>query len=199
MSESNVPWDTLFSLLFMSMGPIHAVAVFARLGESDDDPAVRALADRSLKLLAIAFTLAVFLGNELIGAWGIKLPALVGAAGVILIVLPLHSILRAGHADRPGTDISEMPAAQVVFPGLFPPIAIALPIIFAAATPDLVGKMIILGLGAIILALNWLALRYAKATVARIGHTPFDLIGAIFAVLQIALGIQFVIDAWRML
>lgn len=199
MTETLLPWGTLFSLLFMAMGPIHAVAVFASFGKNDSDPDVRALASLPLKLLAIAFTSAVLVGDELLGSWGIKPPALVGAARIVLIVLSINLVIKLGHPHQPIVDLREVRATQVVFPGLFPPIAIALAIIFAAAAPDLFNKLIILGLGAIILALNWLALRYSKAVVAKVGRTPFDLIGAIFAVLQTALGTQFVIDAWRML
>lgn len=183
----------------MSMGPIHAAAVFSSFGEEDHDPAVRALANRSLKLVAISFTGAVLLGDELLSTWGVRLPALIAASGTLLIALSIHSILSPVHSIPKGTTIAGIRATQVVFPGLFPPIAIALPIIFAAAAPGISNKMVILGLGMIILAMNLWALRYSKTIVAKIGRTPLELIAAIFAVLQTALGVQFVIDAWRML
>jgi multiple antibiotic resistance protein len=199
MSEYFVPWSTLFSLLFMSMGPIHAAAVFSSFGGDDDDPAVRALANRSLKLVAIAFTVAVLIGDELLSMWGVRLPALIAAAGTLLIALSIHSVLSPGHSIAKCTSIAGIRATQVVFPGLLPPIAIALPIIFAAAAPGTASKIIVLVLGTIILAMNLGALRYSKRIVATIGRTPLELIGAIFAVLQTALGVQLVIDAWKML
>jgi len=199
MNEPFVPWGTLFGLLFMTMGPVHAVAVFASYGEDDKDPNVRALAGRSLGLLAAAFVAAVLFGDQILASWGVGLPALIGAAGMILIVLSLHATLKPSHAEKPRLLIADARAAEVVFPGLFPPIAIALLIIFAAAAPGLTSKVIILGLGVVILALNWVAMRYSKSIFATIGLAPFQILGAIFAVLQTALGIEFIIDAHRLL
>jgi hypothetical protein len=35
---TGMPWGSLFGLLFMTMGPIRAIAVFSRVGERDDAP-----------------------------------------------------------------------------------------------------------------------------------------------------------------
>ena len=32
---SEMPWGALFGLLFMTMGPIRAIAVFSKVGESE--------------------------------------------------------------------------------------------------------------------------------------------------------------------
>ena len=61
MIDASLPWGTLFGLLFMTMGPMHAVAVFANFGEHDDAPEVRGLAGRAVGLVAIAFAVAVIL------------------------------------------------------------------------------------------------------------------------------------------
>ena len=107
-------------------------------------------------------------------------------------------IMPASSAPRP-SDVAELSAAQVAFPGLFPPIAVALPIIFAASAPRLANKAVILAPGLIVLAINWLAMRHAKAILGAIGPTPLQLLGAVFGVLQTALGIEFVRDAHRMM
>jgi small neutral amino acid transporter SnatA (MarC family) len=78
-------------------------------------------------------------------------------------------------AGSPVKDVTEVCAAQVAFPGLFPPIAVALPMIYAAASPTMENKAIIFGLGMLVLALDWLAMRYSKAIVGAIGPTPLQL------------------------
>lgn len=60
-------------------------------------------------------------------------------------------------------------------------------------------RAIISGLGMGVLAINWLAMRHAKSIIEAIGPTPLQLLGAVFGVLQTALGIEFVLDAYRML
>lgn len=199
MTGASLPWGTLFGLLFMTMGPIRAVAVFANFGASDDAPGVRALAGRAVGLAAIAFVVAVVLGDQTLARWGVRLPALIAAAGLILVILSLVAIVTPAAPAAPVIDVAAVRAAQVVFPGLFPPIAVALPIIFAAAAPGLLNKAIILGLGGLVLALNWLAMRHSKSIIAAIGPTPLQLFGAVFGVLQTALGIEFILDAVRML
>ena len=51
----------------------------------------------------------------------------------------------------------------------------------------------------LVLALNWLAMRHAKWILGKIGPTPLQLLGAVFGVLQIALGVEFVVDGYRMM
>jgi len=199
MTNGAMPWSTLFGLLFMTMGPIRAITVFSAFGESDDAPGQRALAARSVGLVAIAFTVALLLGDQTLTRWSVGLPALIAAAGIIIIVLLLQAILAPRSPMPQAGSAANMRAADVAFPGLFPPIAVALPIIFAAAAPGLTNKAIIFGLGMLVLALNWLAMRHAFSILKAIGPTSLQLFGAVFGVLQIALGIEFVLDAHRML
>ena len=159
---------------------------------------MRALASRCIALVAIAFAVAVVLGDQTLTRWGVGMPALIAAAGIVLIILSLHGMIAPPHEASPLSDVTGLRATQVAFPGLFPPIAVVLPIIFAAAAPTLANKVIILGLGLLILAVNWLAMRYSKAIMSAIGPSPLQLMGAVFGVLQVALGVEFVLDAFRM-
>ena len=54
---TEMPWGALVGLLFMTMGPIRAIAVFSKVGESDGAPGVRALVGRSALMVAGAFVL----------------------------------------------------------------------------------------------------------------------------------------------
>ncbi|MFO1148096.1 MAG: MarC family protein [Alsobacter sp.] len=198
MGEGALPWGTLFGLLFMTMGPIRAVAVFGSFGESDTAAGVRPLALRVAALVAVAYAVAVVFGDQVLSRWGVGLPALIAAAGLILVVVSLRSMIVPPPATKPQADVALVPAARVAFPDIFPPVAVSIPIIFAAAAPGLGNKLAILGLGLAVVALNWIAMRHAKAILGAIGPTPLQLVGAVFGVLQVALGIEFLLDAWRM-
>jgi multiple antibiotic resistance protein len=199
MDAAALPWATLFGLMFMTMGPIRAIAVFSAFGESDHAPGVRPLAARSIGLVAAAFAVAALLGDLVLVRWGVDLPALVIAAGAIVFALSLQAMLSPPAPAAAPIDATRVPAASVAFPGLFPPIAVALPVIFAAAAPGLANKAGILGLGLAVLALDWLVMRHAKAIIAAIGPTPLQLLGAVFGVLQAALGVEFLLDGLRLL
>jgi small neutral amino acid transporter SnatA (MarC family) len=199
MGDGSIPWSTLFGLLFMTMGPIRAMAVFSKFEEPDEAASKRSLTVRSLGLVAIAFTVALVMGDQALARWGVGMPALVAAAGIVLSVLSLQSMI-ATHPSAPQVlNADNIRAADLAFPGLFPPIAVALPIIFSAAAPGLDSKAIIFSLGMGVLAINWLAMRHAKSIIEAIGPTPLQLLGAVFGVLQTALGIEFILDAYRML
>jgi multiple antibiotic resistance protein len=199
MNDGSIPWGTLFGLLFMAMGPIRAVAVFGTIGGEDAHPDVRALAARAIGLAAIAFTVALLLGDQSLARWGVQLPALIMAAGIIIVVVSLHSMLSPADSPSQVLPAAKARAADVAFPNLLPPLAVALPVIFAAAVPGAANKAVIFFFGMLIFAIDWLAMRHAKWILAKIGPGTLQLLGAVFGVLQTALGIEFILDAYRML
>jgi small neutral amino acid transporter SnatA (MarC family) len=191
---SEMPWGQLFGLLFMTMGPIRAIAVFSAVGDSDSAASVRALAKRSAALVAAAFTLAVLIGNAVLTAWGVSYPALIGAGGVILMALSLQALLAPAAVTR-RIDPTQTAAAAIAFPGLFPPIAVTVPLIFAVPFPGWETKLGVLLMGLAIVALNWLLMRRSKAILRVVGPVPLQLFGAVFGVLQLALALQFILAA----
>jgi multiple antibiotic resistance protein len=96
-------------------------------------------------------------------------------------------------------DPQRTPASAIAFPGLFPPIAVPVPLIFAAPYPGWEVKAAILALGLGIIVLNWLLMLRSKAILRVIGPVALQLFGAVFGVLQAALAIQFIINAVQML
>ena len=196
---NEMPWGALSGLLFMTMGPIRAIAVFSRIGESDSAPGVRALALRASALVAGAFLLTVLIGNAVLMAWGVSYPILIAAGGVVLIALSLQALLAPVSGQTPTPDPETMAAAGVAFPGLFPPIAVAVPLIFSVPFPGWETKLGILAIGGALILVNLLFMLRAKAIIRSIGPVPLQLFGAVFGVLQLALGLEFVADAVRML
>ena len=193
-----MPWGQLFGLLFMTMGPIRAIAVFSNVGTDDADPAVKALALRSSALVAGAYAVAVLMGLGALGAWGVSFPVLIGAGGVTLFALSLQALLTpAGHGRQ--MDPAQVPASAIAFPGLFPPIAVVVPLIFAVAFPGLETQLGILAMGLGLVALNWLLMLRSKAILRAVGPVPLQLFGAVFGVLQLALALQYISDAVALL
>lgn len=195
---SDMPWGSMFGLLFMTMGPIRAIAVFSRVGDADDAPGVQDLARRAALLMAAAFAMTILLGTGVLQAWGVSFPALIGAGGLVLVALSFQSLLNPAPPASP-VDPGQVQAASVAFPGLFPPVAVAVPLIFAVPFPGWSTKIGILGLGLGIVLVNWLAMRRSKAILRMVGPVPLQLFGAVFGLLQLALGLQFIIGAWERL
>ena len=196
---SEMPWGALFGLLFMTMGPIRAIAVFSKVGDRDDAPGVRPLAFRAAGLVAAAFLMTVLIGNGVLTAWGVSYPILILAGGVVLTALSLQTLLAPAAAPGPSRDPQAMPAAAVAFPGLFPPIAVSVPLIFSVPFPGWETKLGILALGGALIVVNLLFMLRSKAIIRAVGPVPLQLFGAVFGVLQLALGLQFIADALAMI
>jgi small neutral amino acid transporter SnatA (MarC family) len=196
---TEMPWGALFGLLFMTMGPIRAIAVFSKVGARDDAPGVRALAFRAAGLVAAAFLMTVLIGNGVLTAWGVSYPILILAGGVVLTALSLQTLLSPAAGPGTSPDPETMPAAAVAFPGLFPPIAVSVPLIFSVPFPGWETKLGILAIGGAMIAANLLFMLRSKAILRAIGPVPLQLFGAVFGVLQLALGLEFISDAVRML
>ena len=195
---NRMPWAQVFGLLFMTMGLIRAIAVFGNVGNSDADPDVRSLASRAAGLVAGAYVLAVLMGNGALTAWGVSFPVLIGAAGCALFALSLQSRVNPGLTSN-RLDPSATLAAAVAFPGLFPPIAVTVPLIFSVPHPGIESKLGVLALCIAIIALNWVLMRKTKAILSAAWPVPLLLFGAVFGVLQLALGLEFMVDAAIML
>jgi len=140
----------------------------------------------------------VVVGTGALKAWGVCFPVLIGAGGVALFALSLQALL-ALPAPARQIDPSQVEAAAIVFPGLFPPIAVVVPLIFAVAFAGIETKLGILAMGLGLIVVNWLLLLRSKAILRAIGTVPLQLFGAVFGVLQLALALQFISDAIAMM
>jgi len=178
----------------MTMGPIRAIATFSVVGEDDAAPEVKALAGRAAGLVAGAFVVTVLIGTGVQGAWGISFLVLIGAGGVALLAMSLQALLAPPATGRL-IDPTKVEVSAIAFPGLFPPIAVVVPLIFAEAFPAMQVKLGIVAMGLGLVALNWLLMLRAKAILRTVGPVQLQLLGAVFGVLQVALALQFIRDA----
>ena len=130
-------------------------------------------------------------------------PSLIMAAGTILVLTALRNILGAGSqavapsAARPDDIPTWMPAlTPIAIPGLVTPVVVAILVIFTSAFPAYGERLAILGVAVAIMALNVAAMLLARVIMHRVGTAPLLLLGAVFGVLQVALGHRDP-DRWR--
>ena len=168
----------LFPLLFNMMGPIGVIPLFAGLTASMDQATLE--------------------------AWSISTGSLVLAGGLIVsltALLPLvwnpgSSTPTAQGESRPPQQLAVSPLA---FPTIVNPRAVAILVIFVAFFSTLDGKLAVLVVAGLMLVLNLVGMRYAHWFMQAIGMTPLLILGAVFGVLQVALGVEMLVDGWRLL
>ncbi len=200
MGEMNVPLPLLASLLFSMIGPIGLLPLFATT-TATAMPELRARIAMLAALFALAtLGIAVFVGAGVMQSAGTSRTALIIAAGIILTLTALRNIFGAApaaklSADEPTTALALMPLA---IPGIVTPMGVAIVILFASYFPDLVDRLAILGVIAGIMVANYAAMRISHWFMRVVGAVPLLILGAIFGVLQAAMGIEMILSGIKL-
>ena len=191
------------STFFATIGPADLVLVFAALTERTTSVERRQVALRgTLIATGILLFFAVF-GDPLLKLFGITLPALRVAGGVLLLLISIDMVF-ARHSGGTGTtpeeeteartraDISVFPLATPLIAG---PGAISAVILLSTAEGAFTaGWALIVAAMLLILLLCYAAMLLAIPLQRLLGITGLAVVSRIVGVLLAALAIQFLID-----
>lgn len=195
----------IFTFLFLTLGPMKLLAPFERATRGRDGATKRKLALRSSLIAVVAVLVAPLMGEIALRKWNVSLGALLLTAGLLLFLIALKPIVeqfaspqiqeaRPASAE-PGPLISPMALA---FPTIVTPYGIAILIVLLSlSTTDRVQA---LGVAIVVLLLDLIGMLFAD----RILRTPFvapalGIVGTVLGVLQVALGVQAMATALRLL
>lgn len=201
-----MPIDTLLLALttfFATIGPADLVLVFAALTHKNSPAQRRALALRgTLIATAILLFFAVF-GEAMLRLFGITLPALRIAGGVLLLLISIDMVF-ARHSGGTGTtpeeeneaqgreDISVFPLATPLIAG---PGAISAVILLTTGTGGFnLEWLFVVGALLAILVLCYLAMLAAMPLQRLLGITGLAVVSRVVGVLLAALAVQFLLD-----
>jgi multiple antibiotic resistance protein len=187
----------IFTFLFLMLGPVKIIGPFAEITSVADSALARRLALSATLYSSLALLLAAFLGERLLAKYDIPLPVLALAAGIVLFLVALRTILQQFNApDRSAEEVTAPTLSMAIMPLAFPtivtPYGIAALMIFIALSPDLEGKLMI---GVILLAimlLNLIAMLLARRILGTVG-VFLQILGAVLGIIQVALGLQIII------
>jgi multiple antibiotic resistance protein len=200
--DEAVPLGRLALLLFTLMGPIGLMPAFDAATTGRDKAQRRRIALQVLVFSLTGLALAVFLGTAVMARVGTTPPSLIIAAGAILAITALRNILAAGAGGSPAAPGPApealprwMPAlSPITVPGIVTPVVVAVLVIFTTVFPSTSSRLAILAVAVGLMVVNLVAMLGARWFMSRIGMAPLLLLGAIFGVLQVALGIEFLAD-----
>ncbi|WP_313458176.1 MarC family protein [Stenotrophomonas sp.] len=185
----------VFLLLFIMMGPIKSLGVYA-VGTSAMQPSERRLlAWKVFFSASVAVLAAGLLGGNLLRKWHID-PAVLQAAGGLVFLLVALRLLLSQYAAAPAAVGGSPPSpASLAFPVTVPPYAFAAVILLVALSHGADRTALVLAVALLVLGLDLLALMFAPRIVRTLGQTTLSIIGAILGVMQVALALQFVVGA----
>ncbi|MBL8893403.1 MAG: MarC family protein [Rhizobiales bacterium] len=184
-------------MLFLMLGPTKILAPFMAMTAGADETFRRTLARRAILFSAAALTLAGLLGKKMLDNLNISLPVLTLAAGLILFLVALQTVLQQG-ASSARSSSREPPSLQLAysplaFPTIVTPYGIAAVIVFATlAQDDGTAAVALAGVVLLILAMNWLAMIYVEPILKWAGPA-LQVFAVVVGVTQVALGLQLIV------
>jgi multiple antibiotic resistance protein len=190
------PVQKLIVLLFMMTGPLRVVPAFAGMTREFDTPVRNRLALRGVLYAAVGILLAVFVGRVILKSWGATPQALAAATGLLLLLTAFQALIgwpappAPGPATEPNPD--RLALSPLAFPTIVPPFAVGVLILFAAYFPDFSSQWTMLGVAGGILAVDLVAMCFARSILPLIGLPTLQMLGAVFGVLQLSLAIQMI-------
>jgi multiple antibiotic resistance protein len=192
---------TAFVTLFVVVDPIGLAPLFIALTSGMDPAARRRVGLRAVAIAAVLLTLFGLLGDSLLSAIGISMPAFRIAGGVLLFLTALDMLFERRTQRREGQHPS-----QAEDPSVFP---LATPLI---AGPGALATMILLagqGSGAwahvlavhlvmlAVLAVVYVLFLAASPIERGLGRTGTMVVTRLLGMLLAALAIQFILDGLR--
>ena len=201
-----IPLGQVFTILFLMLGPFKMVGKFLQVTKDADAALTRRAALRATVFSAAALLIAGFLGEAFLGKYGVPLPVLALAGGIILFLVAIKNVLaqfempEPHDAGRPLTpqEVLKSAVIPIAFPSIVTPYGIAILIVFIALTPAQEGRLaiggVVLGIVAANLALMLLARRLRVAL-----FLVLPILGAVIGVIQVGIGLQIIISALRLL
>jgi multiple antibiotic resistance protein len=148
----------IFFFLFLMLGPFKIIGPFAKMTQHTTPEFTRQLAFRAILFSILAVLVASFMGEKVLGNFGIPVPILAMAGGIILFLVALSNVIQQysppeAKDDQPATTM-QMALNPLAFPTIITPYGISAVIVFMAISPDLNTKLIIGGIVTFIMLLN---------------------------------------------
>ena len=190
-----------FTAFFVMLGPLKLITPFARLSEGMTTRAARQLALKAVGIACAGGVVAAILGQRALANWGIARATLLLAAGIVLFVLALRTVTSSAPpaAAPPHEEPPPHPAlSPLAVPLILTPYGIATLILILAVTHDPERQALIFGLFLAVMLLNLLAMWFVQP-IFRWGGGILALVGSVLGVLQVALGLQLILEALGLL
>ena len=195
LASAAIDPQRIFVILFLMLGPVKILLPFAEMTRHGDAAFRHELAGRAILFSAAALLLAAALGDKMIANFGIPVPVLALAGGLIFFLVALNTILEQFAAPPlPKPEVAPRDlhalAVRLAFPIVVTPSGVAAIIVFCAlAKNDDRQLLTIGGITLAILLLDWLAMLFAEP-ILRWGRFALQIFAVILGVIQVSLGLQ---------
>lgn len=200
------PLGQVFTLLFLMLGPFKIIGPFLKITQGADDRLARQIALWATIFAALALLVAGVLGETFLSSYGVPLPVLALAGGIILFLVALKNVLEQFESPEPSHDtaaarqdaVMKVALRPLAFPSIVTPYGIAALIVFLAFSQTLEARLTIGAVVVVIMALN-LAVMLVARRLPAVVTIVLTILGAVLGVVQVAIGLQIINNALRTL
>lgn len=189
----------IFMILLITVGPLKAAVVYAKLTGQSDRAFQREVAFKTVTIATIVTIIFVFFGQSLLSLFHVSLPALKIAGGLILLLFALDMVI-GDHGGSEGTPVSPTPDIAI-YPLAMPLMAtpqglVAITTIVAETTTfgQKIGVAVII---LIIMAINLAVLLSAGKLLREGAAGVMVVVSKVVGILLAALAIQLMISAGK--
>lgn len=187
---------------FATVGVADIAFLFAALTKDNTPAERRRFATHGVLIAAGILLFFAFLGNQILAVFGITLPSLRTAGGILLLLIGIDMVFarHSGgtqttseeHAEaRKRQDISVFPLAMPLMAG---PGTISAVILLTTGAKTMSGFWAVIGALMLIMGLTWLLLLVALPIQRMLGLTGLSVVSRIAGILLAALAVQFVFE-----
>ncbi|WP_036484059.1 MarC family protein [Myxosarcina sp. GI1] len=196
----------IFTLFFITLGPLKTIGAFVQQTRGAAPGFCRTVALRATAIATIITVVIAIVGINILGKWGVSTPAVGIAGGIILFNLALSAVNQSFPPKPKSTDSKSIspPSLDIaIFPLAIPTIVTApgiaaiVAIVALAQDEGQPGLAAIIGLLLVIMVLNLIFMLLARQIFKVLPPPVLQIIGWVFAVLQSALAVQFIINSLR--
>ncbi|WP_028979006.1 MarC family protein [Sporocytophaga myxococcoides] len=202
----------IFTIFFITIGPLKIIPLFYGMTIELDEKSLKKLALKGTWFSLIIILLLALVVTHMLKAWRISIPSVTVAGSILLFISSLKMILAfkppgagAKHAAeseiKPQSlspkELSMKALSPLAIPLIISPIGVAA--IIAAASLALESgfeaDLTVIVAVLLIVLLNLLSMVFVRKIMKVISIAAFSILGWIFAILQAALAVQFMVNA----
>ena len=191
-----------FVVLFIVIDPVGLAPMFLALSPGASRADQRKMARNGTLLASGMLLVFFFIGDRLLAALGIGIPAFRIAGGVLLFLLAIDMVF-ARQSGLRSTTIREQREAEIrqdisVFPLAFPliagPGALTTVLLMSSSAQGVFAFVGTLAVLMTVLGLTLVSLLYAARILQFLGETGTNVISRLFGLVLAALAVQFILD-----
>jgi multiple antibiotic resistance protein len=189
----------IFMILLITVGPLKAAVVYAKLTGQSDRAFQREVAFKTVLIASIVTIIFVFFGQFLLSLFHVSLPALKIAGGLILLLFALDMVIgeHGGNEGTPALPTRDIAIYPLAMPLMATPQGLVAITTIVAETETFGQKIGVAVMVLIIMAINLAVLLSAGKLLREGAAGTMVVVSKVVGILLAALAIQLMISAGK--